>query len=141
MIRSLITLLVVALAFAASPAQGEEAANPAKAAVGRSVYRAYCGSCHGKEARGDGPVAQYLSPRPSDLTLIRQRRDGEFPREEIQRIIDGREEVPGHGSGEMPVWGDAFITAGAADQEAVREKIENLVHFLQSIQQPAPGGS
>lgn len=136
---SLCLSLGASLALAVPPSRAEEP-NAAKAAVGRSVYRAYCGACHGQEATGDGPVAQYLTPAPPDLTLIRQRREGEFPLDEIRRIIDGREPVPGHGSSEMPVWGDAFVRAGAESEEEVEAKIEALVHYLWSIQPEAGGG-
>ena len=43
-----------------------------------------------------------------------------------------------HGSGEMPVWGDAFRRSAADDSEdAVRARINALVTFLAGIQQRA----
>lgn len=135
--RAFGALLLTALVLLASLALAQPQPDSAKAAVGRSVYRGYCGSCHGKQALGDGPVAQYLDPRPSDLTRIRERREGEFPFDEIYRIIDGRQPVPGHGSSEMPVWGEAFKVAGAASEEEVQGKINALAHYLMSIQVPA----
>ena len=36
-------------------------------AKGRIVYTRYCWSCHGRDARGDGPLAP-KNPRPADLT-------------------------------------------------------------------------
>jgi mono/diheme cytochrome c family protein len=37
------------------------------AAEGEALYQSNCYSCHGQEARGDGPAAAALEPRPSDL--------------------------------------------------------------------------
>ena len=80
-----------------------------KAAVGRAIFKSYCASCHGREARGDGPVAKYMEVAPSDLTGIAARNGGTFPDDYIAEMIDGREKgVRGHGSKEMPIWGDAF---------------------------------
>lgn len=35
---------------------------------GEGVYRTHCLNCHGAQGRGDGPVADSLTPRPADLT-------------------------------------------------------------------------
>ena len=37
-------------------------------------YRQYCASCHGEDGRGHGPVAPYLTVKPSDLIRIAARR-------------------------------------------------------------------
>ena len=112
-------------------------------AKGRVSFQTYCASCHGRDGRGDGNLAQYLTVEPADLTEIRVRRDGQFPRQEIAEIIDGRQETRGHGSREMPVWGDVFQsplaeterTAAEDPEERVARKLEELVHFLESIQE------
>lgn len=107
---------------------------PAKSvAAGKSLYRSYCQSCHGETARGDGPVAQYLVLPPADLTRIAARRGGIFPAKEIHRIIDGRKEVRVHGTSDMPVWGDIF-QQGWPPKET-REKIQNLVAYLETLQE------
>lgn len=36
---------------------------------GREIYQASCVQCHGEGARGDGPLAAALQPRPLDLTV------------------------------------------------------------------------
>lgn len=102
---------------------------------GRSAFRTYCTSCHGPEAKGDGPLAEYLDPKPADLTQIAQREGGEFPTEMVHQVIDGRQKVRGHGSKDMPVWGDAFLKTDATPDEAsAQERISQLVAFLASIQ-------
>lgn len=127
-----VSLFAVALLWTlAAPGQKLDTA---KATMGKNLYRAYCASCHGPAAHGDGPVAPYLKPSPPDLTRIRERRDGSFPVDELQRIIDGRQPLPGHGSSEMPVWGKAFRVAFGESDEEVAARIENLVQYLLSIQ-------
>src|SRR5437867_13052073 len=75
---------------------------------GDALFKTYCGSCHGKSAKGDGPLADALRFRPADLTLIAKRNGGKFDADKVYRMIDGRESVKGHGGTDMPVWGDAF---------------------------------
>lgn len=99
---------------------------------GQSTFELYCASCHGKSAKGDGPLASSMSRRPADLTLIAQRSGGTFDPDQVARIIDGRNPVRGHGGGEMPVWGDAF--AKSVDKTPVDEKIRSLVEYLKTKQ-------
>ncbi|MFQ5792371.1 MAG: c-type cytochrome [Acidobacteriota bacterium] len=124
------SLLIVAPS--SVPAQEKGKLDLVAAAVGRSSYRIYCGSCHGKKAKGDGPLAEGLKIRPADLTEISKRNGGEFPFDMVLRVIDGRKKVKGHGSAEMPVWGNAFLTTDTEEQ--AQERIRQLTHFLWSIQ-------
>lgn len=133
-------LVAVAYLLAAGSVQAQ-GSDEAKAAYGRTVYRVYCASCHGADAKGDGKLAEYLTIKPSDLTRISARHDGEFPTERMTKIVDGRESVAGHSSTEMPVWGDAFQKADALENEPpevrereVERKIGSLVAYLKSIQ-------
>jgi mono/diheme cytochrome c family protein len=105
--------------------------------MGREYYQAYCASCHGPLGQGDGPVAATLRPPPADLTLIAARRGGRFPAGEVARTIDGRFEVPAHGTREMPVWGERFtetVPEAGLSEEISRGKIASLVEYLKSIQ-------
>lgn len=136
----LAAVATVAALFVAGPVSAQSSEG-AQAAYGKTVYRVYCASCHGLEARGDGKLAEYLTIKPSDLTRISARNDGTFPSERMARIVDGRETVPGHSTAEMPVWGDAFQKADALEEEPpevreaeVQRKIESLLAFLRSIQ-------
>jgi mono/diheme cytochrome c family protein len=133
-------LLVPAVCLAAAAwtvaAETPSKVDPSAAAVGRATFRGYCGSCHGAEAKGDGPVAEYLTIKPADLTGIAERNGGEFPFEQVVKIIDGRERVAGHGSPDMPIWGEAFAqTPGGETEEGVQKKIDQLAHFLWSVQE------
>ena len=149
MIHRSILLLVAAGTILASPLAGEET-DPGSAERGHQTYLSYCGSCHGRLARGDGPLAEHLKVAPSDLTRISQRSGGEFPSERVYKAIDGREEtILAHGSREMPIWGEAFrafsFSAPRGGGElTVRRKIDDLVQFLLSIQdarEPPEAGS
>lgn len=106
-------------------------------ARGKELYVSYCQICHGEF--GDGAMAELLKIQPPDLTLIAARRDGNFPAEEIHKIIDGTEPVEGHGSGDMPIWGVTFkVSERLGSEKAVQEEIENIVIYLQSIQREKP---
>ena len=109
---------------------------------GRYLYEKFCKICHGPRAMGDGPQALSLNPKPANLTTLRQRNDGTFPFWETYRMIDGRVDVAGHGTREMPVFGVWFripndevsIETEWADQ--VRGRIWQLLSYLASIQVP-----
>jgi tetratricopeptide (TPR) repeat protein len=107
------------------------------AEIGEPYFRSYCASCHGIDARGDGPAAGSLRKPPADLTRIAARRGGHFPDGEIARFIDGRFELAVHGTREMPVWGEVF-TRGIPEADSAesisRGKVLVVVEYLKSIQ-------
>lgn len=102
------------------------------AAKGRVTFRTSCASCHGQDATGNGPVAEFLKIPPADLTTISKRHDGVFPTDRVRATIDGRELVAGHGLRDMPVWGEIF--ASDKGDEAAAAKLDELVAFVASIQ-------
>jgi hypothetical protein len=107
--------------------------------MGRSTYRSYCATCHGRKGKGDGPLAEHLRIPPTNVTTIMQRNDGKFPFDEIVKIIDGRQAVRAHGSPDMPVWGDTFLKTGTiGSEEKAIAKITQLAHFIWSIQDESP---
>lgn len=103
------------------------------ATMGSHSYRSYCASCHGPDAEGHGSIATMLTVPPSDLTAISERSGGDFPYERVYRVIDGREKVKGHGTADMPAWGDAFQEISESEEE-VDKRIHQLVQFLWTIQ-------
>jgi len=113
--------------------------DPVLAEMGEPRFHKYCASCHGIEARGDGPVGRLLQTPPPDLRRIAARRGGTFPGGEIARKIDGRFEIAPHGTREMPVWGQAFganVPAPGMGESIARGEIAVLVEYLKSIQDP-----
>jgi mono/diheme cytochrome c family protein len=113
-------------------------ANPApliQSIKGPDLYRAYCASCHGVDAKGGGPMTASLKVPPSDLTQIALRNGGMFPMMRVERYISGEELPPrGHGSSDMPVWGPIFSQV-TTDVDLGRVRIDNLARYLSSIQQ------
>lgn len=73
--------------------------------AGRSEYQAQCGSCHGIDGKGNGPISGELKSHPTDLTVLAKKNGGVFPISVIYEIIDGRKVIKAHGTREMPVWG------------------------------------
>jgi mono/diheme cytochrome c family protein len=111
--------------------------DPMLVEVGAELFRTYCASCHGVDARGDGPAASALRPPPTDLSRIAARQGGVFPQSSIVRLIDGRFDLPAHGSREMPVWGTSLadeIPCFATGDEVARGRIASLVEYLKSLQ-------
>ena len=101
---------------------------------GEDLFRFYCATCHGRDGKGDGPVASALNRRPSDLTTIAKRNGGEYPTDRIERFVAGdREATLAHGSAEMPVWGPIFQALDPRDK-LNRIRIRNLATFIESIQ-------
>jgi mono/diheme cytochrome c family protein len=106
--------------------------------AGRDTFEQICAACHGRAGRGDGPVASALRSRPADLTTLAQRNDGGFPRDRVRDFVIGTGRQPAaHGTTEMPVWGPIF-RAFETDLR-VRERIENLVSYLETMQVPSTG--
>ena len=102
---------------------------------GNQLFRTYCASCHGTDARGSGPLAEVMRRVPPDLTRFATRNGGVFPSERVRRIVDGRE-VASHGDRDMPIWGDAFKrTRGGLTEQEVRARIDAIVHYLEGIQE------
>ncbi len=138
------TLRTVILIFAAvfavwTLAQAQDdntAGNAGNAARGRAAFNLYCSSCHGKTARGDGPVAATLKVAPGDLTRLASRHGGKYPADWVYARIDGREPVVAHGTSDMPVWGLSFQDPGKVDNQEgmVQNRIRDLVAYLASVQ-------
>lgn len=109
--------------------------------TGPELYARLCASCHGAEGLGDGPVAPLIQGSVPDLTRITARADaGDFPTEEVRRIIDGRNDRRAHGPRDMPVWGwrlhDVSNPDYAGERAQTDSLIDRLVRHLQSIQRP-----
>jgi mono/diheme cytochrome c family protein len=127
----MVIAMILTVFLLGASAQGDRP-SPAAAASGAQSFKIYCASCHGTAAKGDGPLAQHLKVPPADLTAISQRNGGQFPFDDVRKKIDGRESVAGHGTTDMPVWGDAFKTTDTEEQ--AQKRIDDITHFLWSVQ-------
>ncbi len=107
---------------------------------GRTTYERACASCHGVDARGDGPVAPSLKVRPTDLTQLARRHGGTFPHDEVVAVVTGATPIAAHGTADMPVWRLRFgpSSSGAAAAAALRTRrwLDSMVEYLSTIQEP-----
>lgn len=84
---------------------------------GKGSFMQFCAQCHGKEGRGDGPVAQGLDTQPRDLTdgnYLKHRTD-----EELSKTIKEGGAASGFSESMMPF-------GNFLNDEAVR----NLIAFI-----------
>jgi len=120
------------------------AAEPARRMdLGKREYDSRCASCHGIAGKGDGINRPFLTKSPSDLTQLAKQNGGVFPISRVYEVIDGRREVPTHGSRDMPVWGREYSINAAEyyidvpyDSDAyVRSRILSLIDYIYRLQQ------
>jgi mono/diheme cytochrome c family protein len=59
---------------------------------GKNIFDTQCYTCHGNDAKGDGPVAMTLNPRPADLTSskVQDQSDGAI----FWKITNGNPPMP-----------------------------------------------
>ena len=104
---------------------------------GAKLYARYCSACHGSGGKGDGVVAQFMRPKPADLTQLAKKAGGKFPYYDMMRTIDGRETVRAHGDSDMPVWGELFAREEGESPERYavsRGKVVLITDYIESIQ-------
>ena len=138
--------LFLALAFACSvsataKAQTAQQSDPQfqqliHSVAGPDLFRAYCASCHGSDAKGHGPAASALKTRAADLTRLSRDNGGRFPDARVRKTIMGDDVIASHGSREMPIWGPIFHQV-EEDVDRGNVRLENLVKYLESIQSMA----
>jgi hypothetical protein len=95
--------------------------------VGRQLFEAHYGSCHGARAGGDGWLSRFLTRTPPALNTLSRHYGGKFPAEIVRSVIDGRRQVAMHGPRDMPVWGDVFSVG--YDRSTVRPANDVSPHF------------
>lgn len=108
--------------------------------AGKREFQRSCATCHGMDAKGNGPAAAALNVKPADLTQLSKQHGGVFLFWRVYEKINGKDEAPirGHGTREMPIWGERFqIDAfrGENQQMGVRGRILSLVYYLESLQE------
>jgi mono/diheme cytochrome c family protein len=128
-------LLVAAMHTAAPGAASRPAQQVGRLLEGEQLFKGYCASCHGLNGKGDGPAAPALKTPPPDLTSIAQRNDGTFSKEAVARLIEEGTPARAHGSKDMPVWGPIFSGLALGSYKPMNPRVEDLVSYLQSIQQ------
>lgn len=133
-----VCIALVALAMSASSAfaQAKIEQAPIKnvsAADAKGMFDSYCAVCHGKDGKGMGPAAKALAKAPADLTRISARNGGKFPDTRVRRYIEGLDEVPAHGTRDMPMWGSLF---NSLSRDTAQLRVAALADYLKGMQQP-----
>jgi len=121
----------------ASSSHGKNSAQAGSTVLaGQSTFRQFCAACHGADGRGRGAVAPFLLIEPADLTHIRARNNGVFPKEALESILlaASRGSAPAVMSTQMMVWGPIFKSMDA-DPPRAQMRVEELLTFLESIQE------
>lgn len=108
--------------------------------VGKKEFMAYCGSCHGSDGKGDGPIVNFIKRKPPNLTLLTKNNNGNFPFEQIWGVFDGSYVFAEHGTSEMPIWGYRFVQEAQQNNESnistkARAKALDIILYLQVIQE------
>ena len=132
--------LLMALVLWATPPGVALAQQEAIAAAGQREFRHACAVCHGLGGKGESVMTtlNLLTIPPPDLTQLSKKHNGQFPFWQTYRTIDGREEVKGHGTRDMPIWGEVFRQPEGGtrvDETCAIGRILALVYYLQSIQE------
>jgi mono/diheme cytochrome c family protein len=129
--------MLAGLLFVAAAPQAQQRTD-----LGRFEYESNCLTCHGEAGRGDGPYSVNLKLPVPDLTQLSQRNGGIYPAERVRRLIDGREDIKGHGGRQMPIWGLRYGQRAAEyyrgelhDAEAFTgQRVQALTDYLRTIQ-------
>ena len=72
-------------------------AQPIVSVEGKDNFEAYCATCHGKEAKGNGPAAAALKVPPPDLTILARKNGGKFNSTEVEGTITGKNKITAKG--------------------------------------------
>ena len=104
------------------------------AASGKDMFNSYCASCHGTDARGNGPASAALKSPPADLTALAKKNGGKFPTERVMSILMGQATVTAHGNQDMPVWGPVFWRMSQGHPAEVQQRVTNLTRYVESLQ-------
>jgi len=134
MISVPVLLLALAMCAQVPPKTQEQLETLIYSVKGPDLFQAHCAACHGEDASGHGPLASVLKTKVPDLTVLAKNNKGQFPSALVRKIIVGEDVLISHGSREMPIWGPIFHQI-ESDQDWGNVRVENLVKYLQSIQQ------
>jgi len=136
-------IVTLAVVFTGTVAVAQEAESSVKRAPaeetnpssGKQMFTSYCASCHGKDAKGNGPAATSLKQAPADLTTLAKRNGGKFPSDKVAAVLRGQANLMAHGDQEMPVWGPVFWKMSQGHEDVVHMRVANLSKYLESLQE------
>jgi len=112
--------------------------------IGEASFMANCAACHGANGTGNGPILDLLKSAPSDLTGLSERNGGQFPFKRVYEVIADADQNRGHGTSEMPIWGNRFnadiiaqegeFGTGGSGMPTAQARVLELVFYLATIQ-------
>jgi len=132
-------LLALVVFVACRPAERlrDAATAPPDPTEGGAIYARACAGCHGNDGRGTS-LRVGSGVAPPDLTQLSATHAGVFPRDEVMAVVTGEQNVPSHGTRDMPVWREHFgppeSGAAAVASFYAQRQLEALVAYIESIQ-------
>ena len=121
------TDFTMALSQGGSSGSGAEVKGDTSVKKGQQLYVATCASCHGNDARGDGPLAKQLDPPPANLI-------DHVPQHTDQQLSDFISN--GIPTTAMPAFGTSL---NEADRQALLNYVRDLTKNVTPT--PAPSGT
>ena len=108
--------------------------------IGKREYDNNCAVCHGIDAKGKGLYNAALKTDAPELSTLAKRNGGVFPVARLFETIEGA--GPGHGTREMPIWGQIYRIRAAEyyidvpynQQAFVSGRILALIEYLNKQQ-------
>lgn len=111
--------------------------------IGKQEFIKNCAVCHGSDGKGAGPILDFLSKKPADLTVISKNNGGVYPLASVYEKIRVPGTTKAHGTDEMPIWGERFsqeiidsygpVYTGSCS--SVQGRILELVFYIGNIQE------
>ena len=75
-------------------AVGTASAQVSQPSTAKKDFVLHCADCHGIDGKGKGPATEVIPGfQPANLTLLTKNSGGQFPRQEVYDVIDGRKRM------------------------------------------------
>lgn len=104
-----------------------------RVADGAKLYVEQCAACHGTSGIGDGPLAEGLDRKPSNLTTIAARNAGVFDRDAVMSQIDGLHRAA---DSAMPEFGESGMgDIIMVESTPVPAELYALANYLEGLQE------
>lgn len=129
-----VLLIAAGLLRTTAPVQANDQSRGDSISSGRATFQQFCAPCHGPTGKGNGAVASYLLKTPSDVTQLRRRYNGVFPKADLEAVLlaTSRDRAPRALADEEILWGPLFLSLGP---DSARVRVAELIAFLESVQE------
>jgi mono/diheme cytochrome c family protein len=125
---------ILGISHAGQKVDQKRPARQPNALSGKVTFLKYCASCHGEDAKGNGPAAIALKPPPADLTTLARRYNGKFPSGYVGALLKFGRNLAAHGSDDMPVWGSKFRDLDPIKDPTGQQHLDDMVAYIESLQ-------